>query len=203
MNFRKPLKRLLIITSLVFVLPLWQCNNKNSRYIYLKPSTTVYDTTGSVYNVVNAGENCSYANHIVSVFLPIDEYKTTSVSPFSSTAFADYPIKYPNSERILSFQIITLNDYNAAYPAGTDLSDTCIFYNDYPHKDSPYSSFHPVSKSGIISYLSYYHTYTPAPQHMSFHINATPSNTDTKLAIVFNTDLPSRFSDTVSINFKP
>jgi len=195
--------RFLLFFLILIAIQLCKCENPNTRYLYTRPHSLVFDTVS--HTVLNNYDSLNFNKHLVTMLMPVDEYAFKLSWPFSTSVYA-VSRKYPNvklEESITSISIITLNDYSPLFPAGSDISDSCTFYANTSYLDTgSYSSpLYPETKAQMLAYFNTGYQSQPV-QRFSFRINMPPNTSAfQQLAIVFETSTPSRFSDT-TIYFK-
>lgn len=187
------------------------CSNTVTKYIYADPDTIVFDTTGVE---IGPGGTTAYQGHLISVIMPVTSITYSSNNDFSlffNKAYASYKRSSPviHLEDIRNIRIITLNDYNAQFPAGSDISDSCRYYVSYSSEGDSNNYVSPglssMTKNGVIQamnnagdeYYAPYNSDSYIAKRVSFSIKQPPAAAGTqRFAISFETSTPSIFGDT-------
>lgn len=201
--------RIVLIVLLVFA----GCVRHDYKYIYLQPRVHVFDTVA--HNEIPELQALSFNNHLFSVTLPTDEYTASNFfSAFSNKAYAtSIPAPtYTAIEKITDIKFMCLKDYNSAFPAGTDIMDSCVFmYNQFMNSDEEiypmpvYGSGYEYSKQDLLDMLNNNPGHYNVTKRISFRLKTRPSVTSAQqFAVLLIIDNSTRITDTtVSFKFLP
>jgi len=190
------------------------CASYDTKYLYLKPYVATYDTTAK--KELDEGNNCRHSDLFFTVIMPMDQYREAAVIPFVNKAYAT-SVPEPRDialEKLTSISIHTVQPYNAAFPAGADITGNCIFRRDtYSPADSVYGSnkremdagelIRDLSQSGY--FYSYYRQYYESATSFSFSLKEPPAGSGLQQFIIsFETEHHSRIIDTtISFTLEP
>lgn len=198
----------LLRIALTSLLIFGGCVQRDTTIIYRKLIARTFTTTGIT---VQNGAAFKQDDVFFTALLP---YNTlASDFQWGNAAYAfQPPTGYTRlAEKAADIKVITLNDFNDTYKAGSNLADICTFYET----QSPYSSddvyASPVvstarSKQDVINSINTeLGEYANAIERFAFTINAKGNtNTPQRFAIILITDKYCALADTtVTINFKP
>ncbi len=191
-------------------------NDQEQRYLYLRPSQTVYNTaTGHEIGA----EAITVDSMLIHVSTPYARFIASANPGFSlvGKAYAMHKNLDRNItiEKVTSLRVITLRNYNALYPAGSDITKACYFFKPNGNPDSTKPAPIPVTArksdtlnaAAIIGDMnigtsgSYYSSEYQSPRDGFIIVLGTPPATQSEqqFAIVFETATPSRFGDTTKV----
>ncbi|MBS1772725.1 MAG: hypothetical protein JST82_07690 [Bacteroidetes bacterium] len=188
------------IILLLFILGIGCSTRSNDRkYIYMQPDIRV--TNAYDIRLVNENDSVLYSNMQIEVKMPYNTYTVSAPKLWpSNAAYASHKEgRMIPMEKITNIKVIPLFDYNANYPKGKDISDSCAFIEG---KSSN-------SKKNIISRFNtgsddYYYT-ANILSSMNIVIKTSPAGKQTQqFAFVIETSNQSSYSDTtVVFTLKP
>lgn len=201
-------KRFLLLLS-VLSLPLLctlllRCT-PDKEFLYVRPNVLVFDTLGP--RILGNGDSTGFQSHYLTVLMPVETYNVSVPLPGISSAYASYKEPYPRAiEQIKQIEIVNLFPYGSL-PAGSDISDSCLYFDDHSDNDSALFSG-PLSastKQDIISDMNkpddrYLFTAGDARKRFSFRLPKAPAGiVPQRLAVVFITKEMSRYTDTTDL----
>lgn len=201
-----------ILFLFVIILALHGCEDyPKEQYMYIKPIATVYDT--SIGQPARLG-SVEIKNMLVDVSTPYVRHVVSNLHfSLGNRAYAmtkKYRNNYVMAEKTNSMKIITLRNYNAMYPAGSDITPICSFYASVSNRDSnkhnPLPSGKPMTVAQVIANMNFnntaysYYDYASLQKGFVFMLMENPAAmSEQQFAIVFETNTPSRFGDTTDV----
>lgn len=187
------------------------CVQKDTIIIYQKLIARTYTTNGTT---VQKGVTFRQDDVFFTALIPY----TTLASNFQwgSTAYAFQPAEgYTRlAEHIADIKVITLNDYNDSYKAGSNLADDCTYYDTqsmYRADDiyMPYADSTARTKQAAIDLINTSaaggNSFINIIQRFAFRIKPKGYvNKPQRFAIILISDKYTALADTtVTFNFKP
>lgn len=177
------------------------------QYMYIQPESVVYDTASG--RAIDNSE-VTLRNLLVHVKTPYSQ-KTVfepATLPFVTKSYAMYKKEGRafSVEKVKALRIITLKNYDATHPAGSDVADVCLFYNVKGNADS--NKANPlfgdttsvkqiISDMNVSEYYSGAGIYMPLRNEFVFRLAQPPASTSVQqFKIEFETATPSKFSTT-------
>lgn len=187
------------------------CVRKDTTIIYQKLIVRTYTTNGTtVFN----GATFRQDDVFFTALIPY----TTLASAFQwgSTAYASQPPEgYTKlAEQVADIKVITLNDFNDTYKAGSNLADDCTYYDTqsmYRADDTymPYADSTARTKQATIDLINTSavggNRFINIVQRFAFRIKPKGYvNKPQRFAIILISDKYTALADTtVTLNFKP
>lgn len=120
---------------LMSTLSLLGCEGKDYRFIYIMGSVTFWQED-TYQGQKEVKDSCSFPGFIIRQQL---DYEILTAANFSFSGNKLYAYTTPDPdytpvEKLTDIKVYTVNNYNANYPAGTEITAICRFYtlnNDY------------------------------------------------------------------------
>lgn len=187
------------------------CTTRDTTVIYQKLIARMYTTTGST---VQNGASFRQDDVFFTALIPY----TTLASHFQwgNSVYASKPSEgYTKlAEQVADIKVITLNDFNDTYKAGSNLADDCIFYDTQSmyHADDtymPYADSTAKTKQATIDKINASaaggNWFINIVQRFAFRIKPIGYvNKPQRFAIILISDKYTALADTtVTLNFKP
>lgn len=187
------------------------CTTRDTTVIYQKLIARMYTTNGTtVFNDATFRQDDVF-------FTALIPYTTlTSHFQWGNTAYAFKPSEgYTKlAEQVADIKVITLNDFNDTYKAGSNLADDCIFYDTqsmYYADDTymPYADSTARTKQAAIDKINASaaggNWFINIVQRFAFRIKPKGYvNKPQRFAIILISDKYTALADTtVTFNFKP
>lgn len=178
----------------------------DTRYMYIQPESVVYNlNTGAVIDNSEVGIN----DLEVYVKTPYSQQTVfqPSALPFVTKSYAMYKKtgRALSVEKVTKLRVLTLKDYDATHPAGSDITDLCLFYtaktNTDTNKANPVYgdtiSVNRIVKEMNVTDVNSDFGYPGLRKDFLFIMkNTFPSTSVKQFKIEFETATPSKFSTT-------
>lgn len=187
------------------------CTTRDTTVIYQKLIARTYTTNGTT---VQNGATFRQDDVFFTALIPY----TTLASDFQwgSTAYAFQPSEGNTklAEQVADIKVITLNDFNDTYKAGSNLADDCTYYDTqhmYYADDvyMPFADSTARTKQATIDMINASATggnrFINIVQRFAFRIKSKGYvNKPQRFAIILISDKYTALADTtVTLNFKP
>lgn len=199
-----------LLRSIFLVCLLLSCGKSEYSYIYREIIADVYDKQGT--RAVDSSP-IKYPEHSIGISMPIST--VASRMQWGNTAYAlSKEVFASPADRVADIRVITLNDYNANYKAGSNIVDECSFLQEGMQYTEGYSYRGPYDFSKVWdkSSMIYHINQNPMAgrnssvvQAIALHIKPLPDyNKPQRFAIALITENNVALIDTtVSFIFKP
>ncbi|HLO70344.1 MAG TPA: hypothetical protein VK167_05715 [Flavipsychrobacter sp.] len=171
------------------------CNDDKQVFVYERPSFSIID----IYNSRVLAENDSviYSNMTLQLKMAVTKFSVGIGMPRSNKAYAmmrkDESELAPG-EKIKTFKIISLYDYNVKFKAGADITDSCVIKEGNSTYDRK-SLIARMNKTYSDIYIG-----SGALQGLNITIKNPPAvQSLQRFAIVFETENQSVLTDTTRL----
>lgn len=206
------MKKSLLLLSVAVFLPLLftlfsRCT-PDQDYLYIRPNVLVFDTLAPEPRMLGKGDTTRFQSHYLTVLMPVEVYNASLFLPGVSSACASYKDQsYMRAiEQIEKIEIITLYPYRS-FPAGSDISDSCLYFRDRDKSDSAFFSGPAASsdKKTIIRDMNDTRDLLNGfeeglKERFSFRLPKAPASVSPqRFAVVFTTKEHSRYADTTDL----
>ncbi len=185
-----------LILLFTIALSLYTGCRQTVKYVYQQPH--VYALKQNLNSPVAEEGTVVFPNLRFKIELPLHSYTVFNYLPATNQAYAFQPSKpyIYSTEDITDIKVIALNDYNSQYPAGSDVSNICVFGS---------ANRSDTSDRTKAAFLEYYNddynrqsSYSLPNLDFGFSITQQPDTTYTKqrFAVTLHTDKQAELTDT-------
>jgi len=181
---------------IVFVLSLLGCDAKDYKFIYKMGKAACFRQ--DVYSGMVEIADVAAFDSLFVIEQFDNQILTSDNLHLRSNALYAYEPGDPNYipvEKLTDIKIYTVNDYNAQYPAGSDITAICKFlinnllYTGYPPNDS--------SRAWALSQLNNTQVYNTAQRELGFILTESPTTSGLqRFAFEIRTEINELLRDT-------